>query len=370
MSTAVAVKPKAANPVAKFRDELTARESMFRAVLPPHVSVEKFKTAVLAAVASKPDLLNSDVSRRSLFKACVEAAELGLSLNPVMAEADILPSYDKRLGGKVAQFRPRYMGLMKLARKSGEVLKIEAHTVRVGDVFDYEFGLDPKLTHKHGKTRGALQHVYCVWKLANGEKQFEVMDREQVLAIRERSQAKSGPWATDEEEMWRKTVVRRASKYMPRSAEDFARAVAIDNLREVGEDEPPGLMGSAADAIDILGDDDGEVVSPPPPPAQDDAGDKKKRPKPVVVPGTPTASPQAGSRLDEIEAGIKQEIERDWSAWADGVRERLGALETVADLTAYRGEITADLGNYSFLNGEDAMNLTRALAKRIKEAVA
>ena len=84
--------------------------------------------------------------------------------------------------------------------------------------------------------------AYCIWTLKNGEKQFEVMDRDQIIGIRDRSSAKTkegkivGPWATDEEEMWRKTVVRRASKYMPRSLEGLANAVAVDNLHEAGRD--------------------------------------------------------------------------------------------------------------------------------------
>jgi recombination protein RecT len=63
------------------------------------------------------------------------------------------------------------------------------------------------------------------------------MDRDQILAIRDRSSSKTkegkivGPWATDQDEMWRKTVVRRASKYMPLSTE-AQRAVMADNQAE------------------------------------------------------------------------------------------------------------------------------------------
>lgn len=237
-------------PMDRFRSDLTLREDMIKALLPKAVPFQKFFQMMVAAAAANPKLLECD--RGSLVKSAIQAAELGLSLNPTLGEGDILPVYDGREKKYVAQFRPRYMGLMKLARQSGEVLKIEAEIVREGDDFVFEKGSEPRLEHriKLGN-RGEMIGAYCVWTLKNGEKQFEVMDRDQIIAIRDRSSAKTkegkivGPWSTDPEEMWRKTVVRRASKYMPRSCEGFVNAVAADNLQEAGHE------------IDIT---DGEVI--------------------------------------------------------------------------------------------------------------
>lgn len=234
--TAVATTDPGNSKLAVFRQELTLRESQFRPLLPAHVSIDKFKAVVISAVASNPKLL--ECTQPSLFKACREAAELGLSLNPSLGEGDILPVWNSRISANEAQFRPRYMGLMKLARQSGEIAEIQAHAVRKGDTFEYEYGLNPKLIHRPGEKRAELSHVYCVWATKDGVRSFEVMDRDQVLAIRQRSPAKGGtvgPWVTDEEEMWRKTVVRRASKYMPRSADAFQKAVAADGLHEAGK---------------------------------------------------------------------------------------------------------------------------------------
>jgi hypothetical protein len=81
------------------------------------------------------------------------------------------------------------------------------------------------------------------------------MSKEQILAIRDRSSAKTkdgnivGPWKTDEAEMWRKTVVRRASKYMPLSTE-AQRAVAVDNQAE-GVIEADEYTGSEVDITDF-----------------------------------------------------------------------------------------------------------------------
>ena len=243
-----------AKPMDRFKQELAMRESHLRSLLPQAMTVDKFQGIVVAAVADNMDLLDCD--RGSLLKACLSAAELGLSLNKNMGEADILKVWDGRLKKNVAQFRPRYKGLMKLAMQSGEVLKIESRLVHENDLFEVVEGLDSSIVHKHGlSNRGAMVGAYCVWKLKNGETQFEVMSKEQILAIRDRSSAKTkdgnivGPWKTDEAEMWRKTVVRRASKYMPLSTE-AQRAVAVDNQAE-GVVEADEYAGSEVDITDF-----------------------------------------------------------------------------------------------------------------------
>lgn len=243
-----------AKPMDRFKQELAMRESHLRSLLPQSMTVDKFQGIVVAAVADNMDLLECD--RGSLLKACLSAAELGLSLNKSMGEADILKVWDSRMKKNVAQFRPRYKGLMKLAMQSGEVLKIESRLVHENDVFEVEEGLDARIIHKHGLSdRGAMIGAYCVWKLKNGETQFEVMNKEQILSIRERSSAKTkdgtivGPWKTDEAEMWRKTVVRRASKYMPLSTE-AQRAVAVDNQAE-GVIEGDDYAGGGVDITDF-----------------------------------------------------------------------------------------------------------------------
>jgi len=50
-------------------------------------------------------------------------------------------------------------------------------------------------------------------KMPDGSSRFIVMDRVEVLAIKKRSKAADyGPWVSDESEMWKKTITRRAMK--------------------------------------------------------------------------------------------------------------------------------------------------------------
>jgi recombination protein RecT len=238
----------------RFKAELGARQQMLTTLLPEGMKVEKFQAIVVTAVADNMDLL--DVDRNSLIKACLQAAELGLVLNKSMAEADILKVWNNKIKKYEAQFRPRYKGLMKLALQTGEVLKIESRIVHENDEFEIIEGTSAGIIHKRKLSgRGGMIGAYCVWTLRNGESQFEVMSKEEILAIRDRSSSKTkdgkvvGPWVTDEAEMWRKTVVRRATKYMPMSPE-IARAVHADNVAE-GVIDAEEFDGETVDITDF-----------------------------------------------------------------------------------------------------------------------
>jgi len=299
-----------AKPMDRFKQELVAREGHLRSLLPQAMTVDKFQAIVVAAVADNMDLLDCD--RGSLLKACLNAAELGLSLNKNMGEADILKVWDGRMKKNVAQFRPRYKGLMKLALQAGEVLKIESRLVYEKDMFEVEEGIEPRIIHKHGLSdRGDMIGAYCVWKLKNGESQFEIMSKEEILSIRNRSSSKTkegvivGPWKTDEAEMWRKTVVRRASKYMPLSTE-AQRAVMVDNQAE-GIVEADEYSGSEIDITDFH-----DVPAA-------EAQVQTLEEKIVAKAKTPL-------HIDILEAGDDDEGMTDWDGWANTACDLVASL--------------------------------------------
>lgn len=305
-------------PIDRFKQELALRESMLKDLLPKGMPLPKFQAIVVSAVADNMDLLDCD--RGSLLKACLQAAELGLSLNKSMAEADILKVWNGRAKRNEAQFRPRYKGLMKLALQGGEVLKIESRIVYSNDVFEVEEGIEPRIIHRHGlSNRGEMVGAYCVWKLRNGESQFEIMSKEEIEAIRDRSSSKNkegrvvGPWVTDPAEMWRKTVVRRATKYMPLSTE-AARAVRIDNVAEGIEDIEADDGEISAD--DITADmgfdpDTGEIIDamPSDEPARSQLDKIAAKVQPKAQPKVDAFQPKI------IEVPVDDDGLVDWSAW-------------------------------------------------------
>mgnify|MGYP001592299884 CR=1 FL=1 len=298
-NTAVATRP--VRPIDSFKIQLRAALPTVMRMLPDHVRPEEFEARVVTAVANKPELLECD--SKSLLQACAEAAELGLSLNPHLGEGYILKVWDKKLnngkGGYGAQFRAGFIGLMKLARQSGEVRKIEAHVRHKNDYWKMVRGLSPDLQHEpHDGDRGEPVGAYCWWELNDGVKQFEYMDADAIEKIKQRSSSKNkdgdvvGPWISDPEEMWRKTVVRRSRKYMPQSPQmaKFHEAVARDNEVEF-DDEKTSYV---------------DVTDSPPPAA---AG------APQVDKLADKLAPVLGTAIERLEPPVDFDGKPDYFAW-------------------------------------------------------
>lgn len=217
--------------VKAFEKELDLRTATFAQALPEHVPVAKFKRNLITAVVQTPDLLNC--FRPSLFQAAMTSASLGLLLDPSLGHGYILPFNDGRSGRQLAQFIPGYRGYLHLARQSGEILSVSAYEVCERDEFDYELGLEERLVHKPALgDRGELRYVYCIVRYKEGGHHIEVMTRADVDRIRSRSKSKNSPaWRDDYAMMARKTVIRRAAKYMPLSVQ---RAAALDAAYDEG----------------------------------------------------------------------------------------------------------------------------------------
>lgn len=207
-----------------FKDLLSDEKmkAAIAAVLPKHLTPERIVKVAIGATMRTPLLLKC--TPQSFIMAVMQAAELGLEPGSALGHAYLVPFFNGQTGVYECQMIPGYRGLIALARRSGEIVSIEAHVVRTKDQFRVGYGLNPTLEHAPtlDGDAGELRFVYAVAKLKDGGVQFEVMSKAQVEAIRMRSQTgrkNKGPWNTDYEEMARKTVVRRLFKYLPVSIE-------------------------------------------------------------------------------------------------------------------------------------------------------
>lgn len=192
-------------------------------------------------------------NRQSVVNAITNVAAIGLSLNPATKLAYLVP----RKTGIVLEIS--YIGLVKLATDSGAVRWVKAELVYEKDQFAIDgYGKPPS----HGfnpfsKDRGAVVGVYCVAKTSDGDYLTDVMGIDEVYAIRDRSEAwkngRKGPWATDEGEMVKKTIIKRAYKLWPHS-ERMANAIHLLNT-EAGEgivDEPVRQKPEPESQFDIV----------------------------------------------------------------------------------------------------------------------
>lgn len=198
-------------------------------VAPKHITKERIVKLALVAASRQPKLF--ECTPQSFLQSVMKSAELGLDCVGTLGQGYLVPYYNGKIKAFECQFIAGYQGLIDLARRSGNISRIESRVVYEKDKFDVEYGLDQKLIHKPylGGDRGKIVCVYAVAELKDGSRQLEIMTLDEVERIRDRSKAKeNGPWVTDFAEMARKTVVRRIVKYLPMSP-DLVKAIETDD---------------------------------------------------------------------------------------------------------------------------------------------
>lgn len=210
--------------VANVTNLLAANMTAIKSCLPKHLTPERMCRIAVQTISHTPQL--QKCSPASLVGAIVEASSLGLEID-TRGLAYLVPYKND------VTLILGYKGLMDLAYRSGRVANIYAETVCENDEFVFELGLEPKLTHKPNlEERGKLRAVYAVAKLKDADPVFVVLGKTEIDKIRKASRASSnGPWVQWEEEMWKKTAIRRLCKYLPLSPE-MQRAVALDEAAD------------------------------------------------------------------------------------------------------------------------------------------
>lgn len=225
-----------------------------RSALPRHLNAERLTSVMLTAVTSTPKLL--ECYTPTLFGAMIKSTQLGLEPNNALGQSYLVPFHNRKENRLECQLIIGYRGMLDIARRSGNVASIQAKEVREGDIFEYEYGLEEKLKHIPGHSRGRITHFYAYAKLADpklvvGAYQFEVLTREDVDKVMQSTQSKGeyGPWKEHYAEMGKKTAIRKLFKLLPMSIE-MAQA---SNLDSTGENQTQHLDR-------VLDDADYEVV--------------------------------------------------------------------------------------------------------------
>jgi len=219
----------------KFKGEIAR-------ALPRHINPDRMARIALTAFRMTPKLAECDP--RSVFAAVIQSSQLGLEVG-LMGEAHLVPFKGQ------CQLIPGYTGLMKLARQSGLVQDIYAHEVRVNDKFTLKLGMERSLEHEpltapggfpaSDEERGEVAGFYAVAVFKDGSRTFVAMSRKEVEKIRDGSRGyqsakqykKESVWDSDFVAMGLKTVIRRLSKFLPKSPE-LATALAMDAANEQG----------------------------------------------------------------------------------------------------------------------------------------
>ena len=246
MTTALSTRDK----VTQLNQYLESKKNSLIKIAPQGTDVDRIIRVAMFEAVKNERLVNCSPS--SVYMALAKACELDLVAGGVLHRASLVPMWDKKTKGYNAELWIEYTGLMDLVKRSGEVAHFKAEVVHDNDEFEHSFDLENGEVLRHKKCHdnpGNLLLAYAVCFFKDGQRQVEVMRKDQINKIRKSSRSPdSGPWSQHTEEMWRKTVVRRICKYLPLSqkskavvehdiASDFTEpeVIAVDPKLDVTE---------------------------------------------------------------------------------------------------------------------------------------
>lgn len=251
-----------------IRDQLEspAFAAQVAKTLPKHLTSERFIRVACTAMMRTPKLAQCE--QVSFFNALLTLSQLGIE--PDGRRAHLIPFENRKRGVTEVQLIVDFKGLVELAIRSGSVANIHADVVCVSDDFEYNCGEIAKHRINFKEPRGEMYAAYATCTFKDGTKKCEVMSKVEIDGIRSRSRAgQSGPWVTDYNEMAKKTVFRRLSKWLPLSPEIRDGIEADDDQYSNAPKMSAPVFSNPAAAPLFADAVDQDVESSPPPEADE-----------------------------------------------------------------------------------------------------
>jgi recombination protein RecT len=245
-----------ANALTVISGDIYSAQPQFQNVLvDKSINFEREAGFALQVLAGNDYAMKTAMSnRQSVVNSVINVAAIGISLNPAKKQAYLVPR-----DGKIC-LDISYMGLLDLAIQSGSIMWGQAENVYATDGFELH-GFDKPPEHKRNpfsKDRGEIVGSYVVVKTRDGDYLTTCMQIDDVYDIRNRSSAwksgQKGPWKTDEGEMIKKTVIKRAYKLWPKTdrldgAVHFLNTENGEGLASIEEANTPVPKSSGRDAM-------------------------------------------------------------------------------------------------------------------------
>lgn len=241
-------------------------ETDFRKLAAIHgaVNFEKEQTFAIQLLKDSDYLCQVAYQNKdSLKMAVINVAAIGLSLNPVAKLAYLVPR-----DGKVC-LDISWMGYVQLAVDANSIRFAKAEVVYEKDVFIYQgLGKEPKHEFNPFQDRGKIVGAYCVAVTHRDDYLTTMMPIDEIYSIRDRyskswqshvRDKKKSPWASDEGEMLRKTVTRRAYKSWPMTdtlgKQRLSQAIALDDdIQEIEVGPRPEAIEANKSKVDGIRD--------------------------------------------------------------------------------------------------------------------
>lgn len=196
-------------------------------------------------LSNNPYLLKCDPD--SVKHAVVNVALTGITLNPALKYAYLVPRKVKNELKCILDIS--YMGMIKILTDAGAVKNVDAGVIYQNDRYDFRRGSDPYFKHVPALSgRGEKIGAYAIAFLRDGGFQFEILGREDIEKVRATSESykneegrKYSPWETWEDEMWKKTVLKRLFKLLPKTnfSDQLIAAISHDYESEMNDVNVP-----------------------------------------------------------------------------------------------------------------------------------
>ena len=197
----------------------------------------------------------------SVKDSVVNIALTGLTLNPALKYTYLVP---RKIKGELKCILDiSYIEMIKILTDAGAVKNVDAGVIYSNDKYDFRRGSDPYFKHQPALSeRGNKIGAYAIAFLRDGGFQFEILGREEIEKIRATSESykneegrKYSPWETWEDEMWKKSALKRLFKLLPKTnfSDQLIAAISHDYDNEVSdlkenEDRFAGLFEDIPDA--------------------------------------------------------------------------------------------------------------------------
>ena len=195
-------------------------------------------------LTNNPYLMKCDPN--SVKDSIVNVALTGITLNPALKYAYLVPRKVK--GDLKCILDISYMGMIKILTDAGAVKNVDAGVIYANDKYDFRRGSDPYFKHQPAlSNRGDKVGAYAIAFLRDGGFQFEILGREEIEKIRATSESykneegrKFSPWETWEDEMWKKSTLKRLFKLLPKTnfSDQLIAAISHDYETEMADVKP------------------------------------------------------------------------------------------------------------------------------------
>ncbi len=256
------------------------------AVLPEHMSSERFVSICLRQLSLIPELQNCTLA--SVIGGMMTAATLGLEVG-TQGECWLIPYRDRKRDVIEAQLQVGVWGHMALAWRSGLLADVQVNVVCHGDIFDFRLGSDPYLHHQPEEGRDlsdqrSIRYAYAVIRTLAGGVIFDAFDAAWIERRRNTSKSPDSPaWKNFYAEQAQAKALKTVLKRCPKSSH-MGRAITLDDQADAG----------ATQVFDV----DASVMLPP-----RVSLDPRRQPTPKPNGGDEAAADGLPGRIEDEERG-------------------------------------------------------------------